>query len=142
FANGAPVDLGRDFLPFGSQPGPGDTLYLASDDAFAPPKQRVAVHVRLTNVDPNASPPPARPQNGLQLAWEYWDGAAGAWLDLGVADGSSSFTVDGADVVFAPPATMAPVAVNGVVRRWIRVRIAKGDYGHPARFVATGATPP
>jgi Baseplate J-like protein len=148
FVNQAPVDLNKDFAPFGSTPQLNDTLYLACEEAFAPPPSTVTIHVTVTNEDESATPPPAKPVS-LKLAWEFYDGAAGAWAVLGTSTvppdaGAPPNSFDFADdtaglansgtISFTSPETLAPVEVNGVLRHWVRVRIVGGDYGHTARY--------
>jgi hypothetical protein len=81
FTDGAPVDLTKDFLPFGALPRPGATLYIGCDDAFAPARDSVRLDVRLTS-PPDAGagvvPPPAQGQHGLTLSWECYDAALAA----------------------------------------------------------------
>lgn len=132
-----PVDLSKDFFPFGERPRFNATLYLASERAFARPGATVTITVSLTNPgltpeDTKRTPLPAR-QNNVALAWEYWDQAAGAWLDLKPADKTDAFTKENT-VTFVVPAGAGPVEVNGERRAWIRVRLARGDYGGEARY--------
>ena len=84
FTNQLPVDLTKDFLPFGEKPKVGDTLYLASDETFSKANADVALRVSLTNPsDDGATPPPARPSDKLTLTWEFWDRDVGKWTMLG-----------------------------------------------------------
>ena len=78
FANQLPVDLGKDFFPFGDRPRFGDTLYLARGQAFAEAGSTIVLHVDLTNPSDAKKPPiPAtRASDDLDLAWDYWDGQA------------------------------------------------------------------
>lgn len=133
FVDGVPVDLSKDFLPFGPRPAPGATLFLGCDDAFAPARDKVTLEFDPTTPSGTGSdalvPPSALPQHNLALVWEYYDQALGAWAAIpGLSDGSVQFTVKG-PIVFTPPITIGRVTVNALSRRWVRVRIAQGSYG-------------
>ncbi len=83
FTNQLPVDLSKDFFPFGEKPRFGDTLYLASGEAFAEAGSNVTLTIKLTNPsDDKKTPPPAKASNDLKLTWEFWDGQAKAWTEL------------------------------------------------------------
>jgi hypothetical protein len=153
FTNQLPIDLSKDFFPFGDKPKFNDTLYLASDAALSKPEATVTLTVTLTNAaDERATPPPARPdpEDQLTLRWEFWNRREQRWDILGESgpgtsqpgdrpfehqfvDGTAAFTRDG-DITFTCPATLGPVDVNGQVRHWLRVRILRGDYGVEARY--------
>jgi predicted phage baseplate assembly protein len=150
FTNQLPVDLTKDFFPFGEKPKFNDTLYLASDEAFSKPNAVITLMVALTNpADDERTPLPARPDPSgkLTLSWEFWNGRR--WDVLGesgpgaqppsegkLTDESSAFTSRDQterNVTFTCPA-IAPADVNGQIRHWLRVRIARGDYGVEARY--------
>lgn len=64
---------------------------------------------------------------GPRLSWEYWNGSG--WVALNDAvDGTNQLQSAGA-VMFTCPKDLQPVKVGGQEHRWIRVRIAGGDYG-------------
>src|SRR5882724_2233589 len=46
FSNQVPVDLTKDFFPFGEKPRIGDTFYLSNEEAFAKPGAQVTLTVR------------------------------------------------------------------------------------------------
>src|SRR5262249_54200417 len=110
FSNQTPVDLSKDFFPFGEKPRIGDAFYLSSEEAFARPGAQVTLVVRLTNPsNPQGVPVPAAP-NGVVLAWEYWDG--GRWQPLTVNDQTVAFSSDNKTVSFTCP-SVAPVTIGG-----------------------------
>lgn len=163
FSNRVPVDLNTDFLPFGEKPRPGDVLYLASEEAFSKPDAEVALDITLTNVTEDGTPPPAQPSPDLVLDWEFWDGSR--WQLLGSSgpglereeraegrkaegrkkasdrfrldDGTNAFSQEGR-VSFLVPASLAPAEINGEKRRFIRVRLAAGNYGKEAVYEPDG----
>ena len=145
FSNQAPIDLSKDFLPFGEKPRVGDTFYLANEDAFAKPLAQVELHFGLTGEE--TAPPPDT--ENVMLTWEYFDGREWRFLGntgpgatnedktnnsvLEFDDSTNGFAGPGS-VSFLVPAALAPGEVNGEVRRWVRARIAKGNYGVEARY--------
>jgi hypothetical protein len=85
FLNNLPLDLSKDFFPFGERPKFGDTLYLSSP-LFSAPGAAVTLAVKLTNplIAGSDSPvPPVKP-NAPRLQWEAWNGAA--WTGLGTSE--------------------------------------------------------
>jgi predicted phage baseplate assembly protein len=140
FANQAPADLSKDFFPFGEKPRIGDTLYLASDEAFSQPGASLTFHVTLTSG--NAP----RSNTGATLTWEYWNGRI--WLVLGTFTGNGtstanpgSFTGTG-NLTLTLPLDIQPTTINGIDSYWIRVRLSAGDYGKEASYRRTTTTPP
>ena len=128
-----PLDPGQPFSPLGDNV-PAMAFLLASELAFGKPGAVVTLAVAA---DPEA---PARPTPDLQLAWEFWDGAA--WQRLGTstpsavalagstrgfADGTLALTASGV-VTFRSPAAWAAGAQGGVPGYWLRVRVAAGGF--------------
>jgi len=133
-ADQLPVDLSKDFFPFGERPRFNATLYLANERAFSKPGAKVRLTISLTNPkDEKLTPLPAV-ANGALLAWEYWDSKTRSWQDLRPDDQSASFTKDRASVTFVIPPTIGALEVNGERRTWLRVRLARGNYGSEARY--------
>lgn len=141
FVNGAAIDLSKDFYPFGEQPRYNDVFYLACEKALARPGAKVNVKVTLTNPVGAKDPPvPAvTTEGGPTIAWEAWNGRA--WEELKaetIAKNAKSGTPgtftgsEGLDLTL--PQTMAPVAVNGEERHWLRARLAGGHFGEAAGY--------
>ncbi len=148
FTNLLPVDLSKDFLPFGEKPRFSDTFWLAQHETFSVAGATVNLSIVLTNPigSGNAAPTPVNPSPGLRLNWEVWDGTA--WVVMGTSQpgptqppGANGFTdATGAltrsgNVSFVLPSSVAAATVNGVSNFWLRVRIVSGDYGQEARYV-------
>ncbi len=145
FANQAPLDLSKDALPFGEKPKIGDTFYLADEEALPKPDAVVELQIMLT--DPDSTSQAASPD--LMLTWEFWDGTARQWQILGnsgqgamgsaghsayqFSDTTNGFLQEGS-VQFTVPESLAMGEVNGEMRHWLRVRIAKGNYGVEAKY--------
>ena len=145
FFNTVKVDTSKDFFPFGERPKFGDTLYLASQEAFSNPGAILTIDIAVTN--PASSKvdmpiPAAKPQD-TQLRWEFWDGKE--WRKLGTSgvigiggdfqDDTQLFSENGT-VTLKFPQVPAPALLNlgGQNNYWIRVRIVGGDYGKEAHY--------
>ncbi|NEO40242.1 MAG: putative baseplate assembly protein [Moorea sp. SIOASIH] len=145
FLNQLPVDLTKEFFPFGEKPKLGDTLYLASRQVFDQENAQITLQVNLVNPatetsgEPDDFPLPTRASSNLRLKWEFWNGKI--WQELGIAslensgfrDTTQVFTQSGqvAFTLFEKPAT---ITINGVENFWIRVRISAGNYGREASY--------
>ncbi len=155
FANLYPVDLTKDFYPFGERPSFNDTLWMAVDEAFSNSGATVTLSVTLTSPPGSGVqwPSPAVGSNDLKLKWELWNGD---WIEVGTStpqgpaprtanetpftDSTKAFTQNGA-VVFTVPAGVTSFTVNGKQRFWVRVRIISGNYGMEGRYVAKNPAP-
>ncbi len=128
FAGSAPVDLSKDFRPFGDTPRVGDAFYLGSDRAFGSAGAQVTI----------AFAAGAGTASNVQLIWEYL--GTGGWASL-PAQVSAGFdlTRDGTVTIASMPA-LAAASVSGTASHWLRVRIASGGYGSPVQWVPTGST--
>lgn len=126
FFNTVPLDLSKDFYLFGEQPRFNDTLYIASQEAFAKPGVVVKINLQLTDGIP------IKTNGGVEVAWETWDGHKWKLLKTEVTPSSAgNFTKTG-EVILTLPSEIAQGTVNGETSYWIRARIVKGDYGKPA----------
>jgi hypothetical protein len=154
FTNATPIDITKEFFPFGTGPHFGDTFFLRADEAFSVPGAAVTLDIVVINpavTNPPTSgavpnPPPTKPSADLKLSWEVWNGTT--WVVLGTSmpnpptppptsaplqDGTAAFTKSGL-VKFATPAVTGKTTVNGVEGHWLRVRIIAGDYGQDAHY--------
>jgi len=154
FVNTNPIDVSKEFFPFGTAPKFGDTLFLRADDALSTPGASVRIDVTVVNPSvpqgtPPTTPPATKPSTDLKLSWELWNGAS--WQLLGTStptqsspsslDGTVAFTKSG-PVTFTTPASIATTIVNGIEGYWLRVRIVTGDYGKDVRYESAGANEP
>ncbi|BAY14143.1 putative baseplate assembly protein [Calothrix sp. NIES-2098] len=134
FTNFLALDLSKDFYPFGTQPAFNDTLYLASEKAFANPGSKVTLNVKLSEF----SPLPINPAADLEIAWEVGNGRVWELVGKSVSHSSGSnsgfidmtqaFTKNG-KIEFTLPSEIGLETVNGQSNYWIRARIIKGNYG-------------
>lgn len=139
YLDSAPVDLSKDFLPFGERPAFNDTFYCACPGELARPGAVLELEVTLTNAEGGGPVPRVRAEGGPVVAWETWNG--GEWQEAAVEPARYAFTGD-AVLRITMPGGLAPVPVNGDTRHWVRARLVGGDYGTAARYVPPGAGDP
>jgi predicted phage baseplate assembly protein len=128
-AGAAPADPTREFLPFGPQPELGATMAIACDTAFKRASARITVVLRLSPASR------ATPSADLRLVYEYGTGP-GTWAPLAGVGGD---LLGGAgtrlrSITFVAPDDWASTELSGDSRRWLRIRIADGNYGSPPSF--------
>jgi hypothetical protein len=128
--NGVPLDISKDFLPFGEAPAFNDTLYLECPPAVAMSGTSFTLSVTLTNAAGKASAPPPVILTPA-MSWETFDGTR--WRPA-TASRANAFTVDG-DVGITPAAPLAATDVGGESALWMRARlVGAGGYGLPAGY--------
>lgn len=124
FFNETPIDLKKGFFPFGENPKPLDTLYIASEEAFSKKDSRISLNFKIK-----------KGKGTVKLTWEYWNGKE--WLKFGTGFTGSTYKFDrNGSISFTCP-KIELIKVNGQLNRWIRVRIEQGNYGEPSKFVQT-----
>ena len=140
-AAGAWTQPGETFFPFGRTDASGD-FALSVPDEVAEPGAAAALEIEL-----DATFPAPVPDAGLELHWEYRHGES--WIELGVSapgdpavggddpgafsDGTHALT-RGGTVAFRVPAAWEPSLLQGKRGRWMRARMAGGDYAGEAGF--------
>jgi predicted phage baseplate assembly protein len=138
------LDLSKNLYPFGKEPKVDCLLYLACDELMQTPDAYVSIEMSLA--DSSVIPRP-NPSDQLVLAWEYWDGKRfrhlgrtaprgtlpGTGDEHGFHDDTKAMSQSGS-VAFRRPKDMADLEVNGVSKKWVRVRIEKGDYGEQGTY--------
>jgi hypothetical protein len=151
-ANTVPLDLSKDFYPFGEQPRFNDTFYIACDRALSQPGSTVTVEVTPTD----GLPIPANASPDLALVWEVWtdegwkkvsdpratppaetDGeeSSGTYGNESPPAAQPTFT-ETARIPLTLPSDIATTTLNGEIHHWLRVRIARGNYGEAAKVTA------
>jgi predicted phage baseplate assembly protein len=138
------LDLGKNIYPFGKDPKVDCVLYLACDELLQTADSYISIEMLLA--DSSVIPRP-NPSEQLVLAFEYSDGKRwrhlgrsaprgalpGAGDELGFHDDTKALSQSGT-VSFRRPKDMEAIELNGVSKRWIRVRIEKGDYGEQGQY--------
>jgi len=130
YMDAVPLDISKDFYPFGQQPTTYTTFYLACKEVF----QRKGATVRM-DIDLRQS---GQIGNLRKVVWEYFDG--NAWATLSINPSGYDFASPGiststptATVSFDCPQKWTETSVNGESNYWLRVRVINGDYGSPAK---------
>ncbi len=138
------LDLGKNIYPFGKEPAVDCILYLACDELLQTADAYISIEMLLA--DSSVIPRP-NPSDQLVLAFEYWDGKRwrhlgrsaprgalpGAGDEIGFHDDTKALSQSGT-VSFRRPKDMEALELNGVSKRWLRVRIEKGDYGEQGTY--------
>jgi predicted phage baseplate assembly protein len=138
------LDLGKNLYPFGKEPKIDCILYLACDELLQTADAYISIEMLLA--DSSVIPKP-NPSEQLVLAFEYWDGKRwrhlgrsaprgalpGSGDELGFHDDTKAMSQSGV-VSFRRPKDMDALEINGQNKRWIRVRIEKGDYGEQGTY--------
>jgi Baseplate J-like protein len=158
FSNQLPIDLSKPFYPFGEKPKFGDTFYLAGFQAFANAGANVTLHLDLLNLENlGLQLPDAITSFDIELIWEIWTDAGWHPIGKSTQNGAvanfptspTSFedltqalteTVDvDRQVRFTLPQHPEPepslTIINGIENYWVRVRIARGNYGTEGSYV-------
>ncbi|NER93776.1 MAG: putative baseplate assembly protein [Symploca sp. SIO1B1] len=130
--NDTPLDLSKDFYPFGEEPRKNDTFYLALDDELIKPEVEVTLNFQLSQVGIKT--------DELEIRWEYGDGKE--WVKItdgnkvGWNAGSNSpdFTQDSFNLTIKFTTDLPePSTVNEETHYWIRAVITKGHFGTPEK---------
>lgn len=115
--NNTPLDLTKDFYPFGEQPELNDTFYIALDDNYIKSGVNITINFEVT-VQPVVI-------NNLQIIWEISNGEE--WQQIQV---SNNIQIE---LEFLNLDTLSPSTVNGETRYWLRARINQGNFGSPSK---------
>jgi len=154
FSDSGPIDITRDFFPFGPRPRFGSVFYFGNAEAFSLAESQVDIDVELTNPTSGGPEPPIPRTNAAgttRLAWEFWDGLH--WIVFGVSgpaegaskdhpgfeDGTRALTQSG-HIRFQLPIAASVVRVNGIDAPWIRVRLVAGNYGNALAYMQAKET--
>jgi len=138
------LDLGKNLYPFGKEPKIDCILYLACDELLQTADAYISIELLLA--DSSVIPRP-NPSEQLVLAFEYYDGKRwrhlgrsaprgalpGSGDELGFHDDTKAMSQSGT-VSFRRPKDMESLEINGQAKRWIRIRIEKGDYGESGTY--------
>ncbi|ACC80119.1 baseplate J/gp47 family protein [Nostoc punctiforme] len=133
--NTTPLDLTKDFYPFGEQPEINDTFYIALNDTFIKPNATISIDIILTYKPVNI--------NNLKIVWEIGNG--GVWQEIADKNNQLKWIAQSSAIQFTEKDTIqaklqfpsaenipSPSTVNGETRYWIRARITQGHYGKAA----------
>lgn len=154
--NATQLDAITDFDPFDLVPAPGTTLAIDGGDALAQPAgTSVVVTIKLpATLETDATRP--RGSADLRIAWELL-GPGGTWVELGrSSDKDPAILADATNpngfvddtyalsrsgrLRFRLPFTVGEQRSGGKAGRWLRARIAQGNYGAGATLRAPQVT--
>ena len=131
FFNFTPLDLsaGKIFYPFGSQPRATDAFYIASRDVFSKKGSKVTVCFKRGKPGEEV-----RQGQEVQLSFEYWNGHLWRPIDLTVDNvnkflGAAENTTYQGRIEFQCPKEIEETEICGERNYWIRVVLARGDFG-------------
>ncbi len=138
FFNNFPIDLTKDFFPFGERPKFNDTFYIGSTEVFS--KEGAIVTLKFSLSASVIKPEPEK----IKLWWEFWDGKNWDLIGETTKDGAetpefkdrtNAFTLKDAEheVIFTCK-KFEPLKINAEENYWVRVRIIEGDYGREAQY--------
>lgn len=132
--NATPLNLTKDFYPFGEQPAINDTFYIALHDAFIKPNATITIDISLARKLENI--------NELKIIWEIGNGQI--WREIADQNNQVKWVNTSSVIQFIEKDIQAklqfpnrenlpnPSTVNGETRYWIRARIIQGHYGKAA----------
>jgi hypothetical protein len=129
FADGQALDVSKDFHPFGLFPAVSSAFYLACKDVFERPGATAKIAFTLSDL---GAP---QPVGGTAFALEWEFTTAAGWEPLSILEEPKAFQFERTPhtMTFVVPPRWVEREVNGVSQRWLRARIAGGDYGQPLR---------
>ncbi|GFO97062.1 hypothetical protein ig2599ANME_1260 [groundwater metagenome] len=146
FFNNIPIDLTKDYFPFGERPKFNDTFYIGSKEVFS--KKDAWLTLTFTFSEGVDSPN----TENIKLVWEFWDrdswktiyettrvGVSGDKGDYKFSDNTNAFTFKATPqnkesaVKFICP-KIEEKEINGEKNHWVRVRIIDGNYGKDASY--------
>lgn len=139
FFNNFPIDLTKDFYPFGERPKFNDTFYIGSKEVFS--KKDATITLAFTLSEGVDKPEPEK----IKLRWEFWNGNVWELIGettkegsktVGFIDGTKAFTnnIAGQHEVSFICKKIEQLEINAQENHWIRVRIIEGDYGREAKY--------
>jgi uncharacterized phage protein gp47/JayE len=129
FSDATKLDPTRPYFPFGQQPQPGSTFYLACAEAFSKPGARVNLHRITAATIQDSFDASGTTSIDNRLVWEYWNGRRWAPLAIEVEGGSLEDLPPHGTISFRVPQDMAATKVNDENGWWIRVGLASGTFG-------------
>ena len=130
--NNTPLDLSKDFYPFGEQPQVNDTFYIALYDNFIKPNTTITIDLNLSHKPVEI--------NQLQITWEIGNGPI--WQQIATINNEVRWVENSSAIQFTESNNIqaklqfpdrenipSPSTINGETRYWIRARITQGHYG-------------
>lgn len=150
FFNNLPLDLTKDFYPFGEKPRFNDTFFIGSEEIFSKEGATITINIELSDSNEVLTP---NTQN-IKLSWEFWDGESWNLLGetshdgvtqnnpstYGFTDGTNAFKINGEKQITFTCPKIKKDKVRPLIDQesyWIRIRITGGNYGKEATYTST-----
>jgi hypothetical protein len=134
-----PIDLNGSFRIFSENPSYNEAFYLAADEVFSVPGNKVTMMFTFSEVYV-----PGNENENVLFVFEYWDGSnwkktgespkSTVEANNGFKDGTFAFKQSGG-IQFNVPKDLKEVEVNGEVRRWIRIRLVTKDFSIGGQYI-------
>jgi hypothetical protein len=135
-----PIDINNTFRIFSENPSYNEVFYLAADNVFSRPGNKVTVIFTFSEIYVAGGE-----NENARFSYEYWDGDS--WKKLGESpqsapaanphgfkDGTFAFKQSG-EVQFTVPDGFMPTTVNNEERYWLRVRLVTKDFSLGGDYV-------
>jgi hypothetical protein len=133
--NANPLDLSKDFSPFGEQPSINDTFYISLNNIYIKANTIITININLSRKPTNIS--------NLKISWEIGNGQV--WQEIATNNNQLRWIEKSSAIQFTEADTIqakiqfpnqenlpSPSTVNGETGYWIRARITQGLYGKAA----------
>jgi hypothetical protein len=135
-----PIDMNSNFRIFSENPSYNEAFYLAADEVFSQPGNRVAIIFGFSEIYV-----PGNENENVKFSYEYWDGSN--WKKLGESprapseknpygfkDGTFAFKQSG-EVQFTVPPDFLKTTVNNEEHYWIRTRLVTKDFSLGGEYI-------
>lgn len=155
--NDTPINMSKDFYPFGEKPKINDAFYIASKEAFSKAGSKITLSVELSDSDLCKIPD----TEYVKLYWEYWNGSTWKTIEIDSNKesekdnqgqgkdvihecilrrekgdntlGTACTVTASGEIKFKCPDIKSCV-INGEDNYWIRARITGGNYGSDEEY--------
>lgn len=144
--NDIPINMNKDFYPFGDKPKINDAFYIASKEAFSKKDTNIILSVELSDKDLFKLPD----TEYIKLYWEYFNGDT--WEKIycienekeiyesilkrvkGEGSQGSAATMTATGKINFKCPDIKPCDISGEENYWIRARIIGGNYGSDEEY--------
>ena len=142
FLDDVPLDISKDFYPFGSQPAAFSVFTLGTREVFSRKGANAKIEITLSRKGVTQG----HGENPFKLVWEYLSEAGWKVITVLLSSGAEyNFNSDPkvpVSLSLECPRDWAEAKVNGKKSYWLRARIVSGNYGHALNITDPFANPP
>jgi len=135
-----PVDINNNFRIFSENPSYNEAFYLAADEVFSHPGNKVTIIFTFSEVYV-----PGNENENVLFSYEYWDGDN--WKKIGESpkdpsaanphgfkDGTFAFKQSG-EIQFTVPRGFVPAVINNEEHYWLRIRLVTKDFSLGGNYI-------